>query len=1313
MRVHPGRLTGFIGALVFAAVFAGGLSGAAARAEVAVVYSARTSSGSLDDASLKALARERGSVEVWARTENGTLKRDMARWGDPAVANPLFMTGQAGQMDEWIAKGAKTDLQKDGSSLVTVPLAKGLDMVYTRPKSDAGPTFEVRIVQDGEVLLTEQWWEETTAEGVKRPRYIRIDDGVRVMVQVFDYTDAPPPVLPPATLVKEGYEAIPEGMKPVQIPLAAPDKADETQTQEIQFLVPQQGLDTLGFDSGWFPSGGTGDPGGFVIQLRVKAAAGYNYDANVSGMVSLAEGNMLGLGAAQGTWGFYFGAEFSLKAAADLSWVPLIGQYLDPFEIDIPYVPEFNMVASDRDDFNTWLLDSVSEVRDEAGRTNITSLDIIALAITQGVLPELPSWLPVKPSIVVGLDIAAVAHGTLACDNIAVSDGTVFTTEGQALPISVPQTGYTALASYNENASLDLGARLYPYFTASIKVISWSWGYTYPDASDPNNFLNQIEWLPIKHRTFPFSDAEINFTGLPSTGEPTDWFTQHFNLSTNDLDYLRLRFTPNLSNNFYVACLEEGVTAYRTPVAGSTEITLPDDGFSLVTLSEGKQVSLYGKKYGSFFVGSNGYITFDQGDSASDVSLDNHFSQPRISGLYCDLKPNAGGKVYFKQLPNRAVVTWDNVRVTNVITEQTASIQVEMFFDGRITITWLKIDEYFGLAGLSRGGGKPANFANSRLSKYGGCLSGIADEGGVRVNFAPPEVLPLNPRWRVDNGAWMPSGTYTSAPLGQHTVSFNYIPNLWQAPVPISVNLTQPDVFVNLTPEWTRQRGVVRVYTQPAEGTWTVTDADGAQHDGAGNAELAGIPTGPCTITWHNLPTWSLPEPPTQEYYLYPNASVVFSGSYAPIIGEGRANLTLVLGPELALAQGGQWRVNGGPWLNSGDTVEIPDGNNTISVKDLSGWTKPANQTLFFNRNTSTTLTKAYVRQTGTVIIDTDPNNAPWTVADMDGGTRTGNGDAVLSGVPAGAVTVTWGALPSYTEPVPNPATQTLMAGATLRLTGAYTPTIGEGQGILRVTLHPDAAVAAGAQWRLIGGEWRSSGGMEAVADGERTVKFLDMEGWVTPADLTVNVVRDIINDASADYTRLTGSVVLDVTPDNAPWTITDADGNSQTGTGDMTFPTVPTGAFTVQWGELEGYSSPDPNPASFTVAQGETLSVQGVFIQAVVTAAFEAFPLSGAAPLMVTFTDHSTSTTKALQEWRWYFGDGKTSTERHPRHEYRNPGTYTVTLSVSTAEKMGTESKKHLITVGEGLPAAGLPALAVMAALSALAGARLLRRRR
>jgi hypothetical protein len=73
---------------------------------------------------------------------------------------------------------------------------------------------------------------------------------------------------------------------------------------------------------------------------------------------------------------------------------PPHGDYLDPFTIDIPYVPDFNLVASDRDSFNNWLLDSVSHVRDDAGRTNVVKLDIIALAITQGVLPSCPAGCP-------------------------------------------------------------------------------------------------------------------------------------------------------------------------------------------------------------------------------------------------------------------------------------------------------------------------------------------------------------------------------------------------------------------------------------------------------------------------------------------------------------------------------------------------------------------------------------------------------------------------------------------------------------------------------------------------------------------------------------------------------------------------------------------------------------------------------------------------------------------------------------------------------------------------------------------------------
>ena len=46
----------------------------------------------------------------------------------------------------------------------------------------------------------------------------------------------------------------------------------------------------------------------------------------------------------------------------------------------------------------------------------------------------------------------------------------------------------------------------------------------------------------------------------------------------------------------------------------------------------------------------------------------------------------------------------------------------------------------------------------------------------------------------------------------------------------------------------------------------------------------------------------------------------------------------------------------------------------------------------------------------------------------------------------------------------------------------------------------------------------------------------------------------------------------------------------------------------------------------------------------------------------VVQFTDQSKGAPTA---WRWEFGDGKTSADRHPQHAYEKPGEYVVTLSV------------------------------------------------
>jgi hypothetical protein len=50
------------------------------------------------------------------------------------------------------------------------------------------------------------------------------------------------------------------------------------------------------------------------------------------------------------------------------------------------------------------------------------------------------------------------------------------------------------------------------------------------------------------------------------------------------------------------------------------------------------------------------------------------------------------------------------------------------------------------------------------------------------------------------------------------------------------------------------------------------------------------------------------------------------------------------------------------------------------------------------------------------------------------------------------------------------------------------------------------------------------------------------------------------------------------------------------------------------------------------------------------------------------SFTDLSTSAHSPIVQWYWTFGDGGTSNLQNPNHYYSSPGTYTVTLEVTTA---------------------------------------------
>ncbi len=75
----------------------------------------------------------------------------------------------------------------------------------------------------------------------------------------------------------------------------------------------------------------------------------------------------------------------------------------------------------------------------------------------------------------------------------------------------------------------------------------------------------------------------------------------------------------------------------------------------------------------------------------------------------------------------------------------------------------------------------------------------------------------------------------------------------------------------------------------------------------------------------------------------------------------------------------------------------------------------------------------------------------------------------------------------------------------------------------------------------------------------------------------------------------------------------------------------------------------------------------------------FSATPVSGCSPLIVNFTDQSTGNPTS---WQWNLGNGATSNDKNPSTIYTDPGTYTVTLTVSNANGSNTLTRTSYITV-------------------------------
>lgn len=230
------------------------------------------------------------------------------------------------------------------------------------------------------------------------------------------------------------------------------------------------------------------------------------------------------------------------------------------------------------------------------------------------------------------------------------------------------------------------------------------------------------------------------------TVDVIEHFTEYFSL-VNPIDVVpgQLRFLPIDHPNHYRACFVGGA-ALPVPAAGQAFL-LADDDYVEVLFEGGRRFPFYGVDYDRVFIGSNGFVTFGEGDDSYQALPSRHFQLPRISALMSDLNPEAGGTVLGMQFSDRYVVTYYEVPLYDGAGVYPAhnrhTVQLELFFDGMIRIAWLEI--YSGLVnaivGLSRGLGTPSGFTSIDISALGDC-----DDIGYEGEFHSADT---DASWRV------------------------------------------------------------------------------------------------------------------------------------------------------------------------------------------------------------------------------------------------------------------------------------------------------------------------------------------------------------------------------------------------------------------------------------------------------------------------------------------------------------------------------------------------------------------------------------
>ncbi|MCC6488451.1 MAG: M4 family metallopeptidase [Candidatus Hydrogenedentes bacterium] len=236
--------------------------------------------------------------------------------------------------------------------------------------------------------------------------------------------------------------------------------------------------------------------------------------------------------------------------------------------------------------------------------------------------------------------------------------------------------------------------------------------------------------------------ANLPLSARAVTGQQPDYLSEAFSSGT-DMAQHQVTYIPVVN---YEKALDSGLSGsyvnylnYEGTVSDDSgaKVAPPFDGTLPVAkediiqlpLSDDGEIALYpvvscpffGEFYSKLYLSANGFLSpvasgIYDGPMDSTPTLANHFNKPRISFLFSDLNPNAGGEVWLRTLEDRLVITFENVPAFDDSfvpgQQQNNTVQCELFHSGTIRVTYLGLTAKRAVLGLSDGRGVPLDPAD-------------------------------------------------------------------------------------------------------------------------------------------------------------------------------------------------------------------------------------------------------------------------------------------------------------------------------------------------------------------------------------------------------------------------------------------------------------------------------------------------------------------------------------------------------------------------------------------------------------------------